>query len=815
MTSHHHRLALGLIATGLGLSSLAHGQTAPSSGTVAPVNTVNSETITLPDFTVTTDRDRGYYSSNSAAGSVLSDKPIKELPIAISVINRDLLDDLQTNNIGEALQFSAAFSPESGMIRGQGALDPSGQFSNRVGYATNGVPESGNVERIELIKGPPSLLMSSSSAGGSINIIPKRPTWRNGAEAEYQFGNFQRRYRIDVNRALTPKLATRLNVQYTDGDTNGDQASNQSVIGEFDHDKRLLVASSTIWKPFPKTTLGLDIEQVHDRANRGNKTSTRFATVTQNGVAVRMPWYLAYGMPQDWSITGPDILTGKDHRYITGQWAQDWTNHIKTELNIYNQWYNEKTFAGNQNIEESTTVAGFNGKRAVRVSSYDRTQTAQRTTQISFRTLMDYKYRNTKHILVLRYNYYSFYTDANSFRAYTTGTNSLTGLVSANETKGPWFLIEGATADQMRAYDRSYPTNLDYLWRYTQDTHDNPQRHQGNIIYTGEFPTRFGKFYTIGGISYHSQIETYQTKFALVGGQLTNPRSLSRPHRFGSAPSAGFVWQVNDAVGFYTSYLESFQVPAVFNSFNELMPNREGVSYESGVKVDFLDRKVTGTLSYFSTVDKNRTTNDPGAYNINTKDVNGNGPRDPGFDPTNLAPNTSRGDTVAVGEYSSKGVDFEMTFAPGHGLQATLSATVTSAEVSDDPNPSVRGSKLAGYSDRNYGGVMSYRFPEGRFKGLSLGGGYRHSSDRYLGRVRQNNNVLGSPFVDYWQPSFNTLMFFGKYTFKVGRHDAWVQFNVDNILKSKKYINEQSYTNLTIYGLSTPVIWRVTSGMKF
>ena len=67
------------------------------------------------------------------------------------------------------------------------------------------------------------------------------------------------------------------------------------------------------------------------------------------------------------------------------------------------------------------------------------------------------------------------------------------------------------------------------------------------------------------------------------------------------------------SLGIYSSYLESFQVPTNTNSFQELLPNREGVSFETGVKLDFFDRKITGTLSYFDTTDKNRATTDAGA----------------------------------------------------------------------------------------------------------------------------------------------------------------------------------------------------------
>ncbi len=111
--------------------------------------------------------------------------------------------------------------------------------------------------------------------------------------------------------------------------------------------------------------------------------------------------------------------------------------------------------------------------------------------------------------------------------------------------------------------------------------------------------------------------------------------------------------------------------------------------------------------------------------------------------------------------------------------------------------------------------MLSYRFQNRTLKGLGVGGGYRYTSDRYLSRVRQNPAVVGSAFVDYWQPPAQSLSFFSKYTFKVARRDAWVQLNADNLLRSTRYINETSFANLLIYGITTPVVWRITTGVRF
>ena len=82
--------------------------------------------------------------------------------------------------------------------------------------------------------------------------------------------------------------------------------------------------------------------------------------------------------------------------------------------------------------------------------------------------------------------------------------------------------------------------------------------------------------------------------------------------------------------------------------------------------------------------------------------------------------------------------------------------------------------------------------------------------------MRQFSSVVGSPFVDYWQPPAQSLLIFSKYGFKLGRHDVSVQLNADNLLKTKRYINDTaSFTNLTIYGIETPVVWRVTTSVRF
>lgn len=769
-----------------------------------------TETVKLSEFLVSTDRDRGYYSSNSAAGSVLADTPIKNLPTSISVINRELLDDLQPTDIREALKFSASWNPDTGQIRGLDALGSDAAGTGRSGYGTNGLTETGAVDRVEVLKGPPSILYGSANPGGTINAVPKRPQTRNFVELEAQYGNFQRRYRFEANRVLRPNLRTRVGLQFTQRDSNNDQPQNQTVITDFDEDERLLFFNSTLWRPFAGTEVIVDFEYLRGRETRGDKTSLRFVTV--NGQ--RLPWYRAYAMPLTWSISGPDARRSNDHYYFTGAVNQKITRWLKSESTLWYQWRASNQF-GSVGVEESTGAAGQPALKSVRVGNYNRSTNDQRSAIFTQRLLADFSIKDSTHRLLLRYNYYNFYNDSQTFRAYNAGTNPVTGLTAANEVKGPWLQIEGASGAQIAGYDRAFPAGLSYTWRYDQDNHDNPQRHQANAIHNATFPTRLGKFHTLAGVSYHNQVESYRTTYANVGGQLVNRRLLQRPHRSASRPSAGMVYEPREGFGIYGLWAQSFAVPNTQNSFQELLPNREGENYEVGVKLDLFDRRLSGTLSYFDTVDFNRPLNDPNAFNVNTRDVNGNGPRDPGFNPNALAPNTPRGDQAAIGEYRSRGVDFDLTLQPWRSFQTTFSTTLMKAGTEKDPDPSNLNMPLTGFAEKNFAVVARYEFQSGFARGFALGGAFRWTDDYFLSRVKQTPAVRGSPYVDYYRPGARALNLFAKYNLKLGNRNVWLQLNVDNVLRDERTLNEVNFTNRTTFAIGTPVVWRLTSGLRF
>src|SRR5688500_4881412 len=90
-------VAASLFAAQAGLAQTAR----PSSSADAP----QEESVVLSPFVVTSEQDTGYVATNSLAGTRLR-TPLKDIASSISVVTKDLLEDLGAKNMGELLVFT-------------------------------------------------------------------------------------------------------------------------------------------------------------------------------------------------------------------------------------------------------------------------------------------------------------------------------------------------------------------------------------------------------------------------------------------------------------------------------------------------------------------------------------------------------------------------------------------------------------------------------------------------------------------------------------------------------------------------------------
>lgn len=188
--------------------------------------------------------------------------PLVEIPQSITVIGRDALDEQNVQSLNQALRFVPGVQSEQfGVdnvfdffaIRGFRA-DDTGVFRDGLllfspasGFAAFRLEPYG-VERIEVLRGPASVLYGSANPGGLVNYVSKRPTATAQREVQLEVGSFDwKQVKADVGGPLgsVDGVQYRLTGLYRDSGTQVD----------FEQNDRAFIAPSVSWQIGPDTRL--------------------------------------------------------------------------------------------------------------------------------------------------------------------------------------------------------------------------------------------------------------------------------------------------------------------------------------------------------------------------------------------------------------------------------------------------------------------------------------------------------------------------------------------------------------------------------
>ncbi|NEO28721.1 MAG: TonB-dependent receptor plug domain-containing protein, partial [Kamptonema sp. SIO4C4] len=168
------------------------------------------------ELVVTAEAQEDYFVPD-ASTATRTEAPILEVPQSVQVIPQEVLEDQQVTSLDESLRnVSGVFGGTTEgtgfrfSIRGfqrasvlQDGFDISASDNlGRSGFQT--FAEVANLERIEVLKGPSSILYGELNPGGVINLVTKKPLPEPFVEAELAVGsrNFVEP-RIDLSGPLT------------------------------------------------------------------------------------------------------------------------------------------------------------------------------------------------------------------------------------------------------------------------------------------------------------------------------------------------------------------------------------------------------------------------------------------------------------------------------------------------------------------------------------------------------------------------------------------------------------------------------------
>ncbi len=197
---------------------------------------------------------------------------LADVPVAISAVNSETLqnsganDIRQLNQVAPSLLVSSTGSEANGSarIRGIGTVGDNpglessvpvfidGVYRSRSGIGLN---ELGEIDRVEVQRGPQGTLGGRNSSAGLISIYSKAPEFSFGASGEATYGNFNfLRLGASITGPLTDKVAARIDGVYVRRDGFYADTTNNTDVNDRN---RFFLRGQLLFEPSDDVTVRL------------------------------------------------------------------------------------------------------------------------------------------------------------------------------------------------------------------------------------------------------------------------------------------------------------------------------------------------------------------------------------------------------------------------------------------------------------------------------------------------------------------------------------------------------------------------------
>ena len=219
--------------------------------------------LQLDPITVEGRRESAYgpvtgYKADRSATATKTDTPIINVPQSVQVVPREVLEDQRATSLADVaknvsgVQASGTFGNRAEALRIRGfeqfAFTADGMPSSQI-FGDESFLDLANVERVEVVKGPASVIYGQGDPGGRVNLVTKKPLEEAYYAADVTAGSFGFvRPTIDLSAPITDdkSVKVRLNAAYQREDSFRDF---------FVDSERRFFAPVGTWDISPKTRL--------------------------------------------------------------------------------------------------------------------------------------------------------------------------------------------------------------------------------------------------------------------------------------------------------------------------------------------------------------------------------------------------------------------------------------------------------------------------------------------------------------------------------------------------------------------------------
>lgn len=503
-----------------------------------------------------------------SATALKVETPLVETPRPASVVNREELSERNVQALDETFRYRAGvvsghYGPDNDTdwfkVRGfDQATYQDGLRIYREGFY-QWLPETYGLERVELLKGPASILYGEAPPGGVINAISKRPLDQAQGEVQVQAGtNEHRQVGIDSTGPLgdSDTLSYRLVGLYRSAEGDID----------FTENERYYIAPSLRWELSEDTSLTLLTSFQKDDAVPFNGFKLAYGTVQDTPFGKVEPATF-YGEP-DYDTnerTQSSIGYSFSHR-LNGNWEfQQDTRYTELDLllrSIYMSFQlGPREGARGLVYRDGELKSWTVDNRLVGTWFTDRTENTllvgvdYQDLDTQGRELDNFAF-STVDIFDPQYGNFTPVTDADLTRRNIT--KEQTGLYLQNQLRldDRWIFLAGARYDQADIVDRNQTAGS------RQEADDDEISLSGGVMYLAD-----------NGLSpYLSYTESFQPIAGTdSNGNLYKPRSGE---------------QIELGVKYAPDHLDGYVTAAVYNieEKNSLVTSPSGFQVQEGVR---------------------------------------------------------------------------------------------------------------------------------------------------------------------------------------------------------------------------------------
>ncbi|MEO0739275.1 MAG: TonB-dependent siderophore receptor [Cyanobacteria bacterium J06649_12] len=547
-----------------------------SSGLVLSVIPGDSPVGEEPLRLVVTGEEDGDYVEPNSTTATRTDTPLIKVPQSIQVIPEAVLEDQQVIRLNDALRNvpgvvqSNTFgnSGDNFSIRGfeQATILRNG-LRTTAGNLNGGFRETANLEQVEVLRGPASILYGNVEPGCLVNVTTKQPLDTQFGEFTAQVGSYGfLRPTVDVTGPVNESgtVRYRLNAAFERSDG----------FRDFETDvERTFVAPVIAFDIGDRTDLTLELEYLDDERpfDRGIPAlGDEVADVDRDTII---------GEPTDFARTENTSLGySLEHRF-----SDNWT--LRNNFRYQNINLNTRRTELSQALGGLDPTTGNIARAFIANDNNLEIYEAQTDIQGKFST------GSINHTVLAGVDLFFAESDINTTTQFATPVNVFDpqiGLIPEPEL--PLALtINDSTSD------------LNRVGLLLQDQIElSPQL---NLLVGGR-------------VDFFEQNNSSEAIFI--------PRLLNIPAQDGDqsetafTPRVGIVYQPIEELAFYSSYSRSFQPNALTATTidGDFLDPEEGEQFEVGVKTSLFDGRLAATLSLFDITQTNVAATDPNNGNF-------------------------------------------------------------------------------------------------------------------------------------------------------------------------------------------------------